>query len=362
MAINLATTYSPKVDEIINAGNLSDSAINHEYEFVGAQTVKVYSMGTAEMHDYNASGTSRYGTPTDLEDTVQEMTMTKKRSFTAVIDKTHAVDSPEGVRDAGKALRRQIDLKIIPEVDTYRFSKIADNAATKDYTAVTSSNAYSKFLDANGAIDDKEMPVEGRVAYVSPKYFNLIKLDSNFVKASDIAQEMLIKGQVGEIDGVKIVKVPAKRLPAGASFIITNPMSTPAPVKLEDYKIHSDPPGIAGHLIEGLVYYDAFVLDNKKDMIATQYGDFGTLTLTMEVGASGKGTLTITGNTNGGKLVYKTAASVTAATLGGDVSSWTAVPTGGVISATTGHKVAVAIDVDGKAVAASEAITVAVGA
>lgn len=361
MAINLAIKYSSKVDEIIKAGNLSDGAINHNYEFVGAQTVKVYSMGVAEMNDYNASGTSRYGVPTDLEDTTQEMTMTKKRSFSFVIDKTHAVDSPEGVRDAGAALRRQIDQKIIPEIDTYRFSKISDGSATKDFTAVTASNAYTKFLDANEAIDDKEMPVVGRRAYVTPKFYKFIKLDENFVKASDMAQGMLIKGQIGEIDGVAIFKVPASRMPAGASFIITNSMAAPSPVKLEDYKIHADPPGIAGHLIEGLVYYDTFVLNNKKGMIATQYGNFGALTLSMEASTSGKGVLTVAGNKNGGKLVYKTASSVTAATAGSDVSTWTDVPANGKISATAAHKVAVAISVDGKAVSGSEAITVTVG-
>ena len=41
----------------------------------------------------------------------------------------------------------------------------------------------------------------------------------------------------------------------------------PAPVKLTEYKIHTDAPGISGWLVEGRIRYDAFVLDQKKPAI-----------------------------------------------------------------------------------------------
>lgn len=363
MAINLATKYSSQVDEIIKQGALSSSGVNTDYDFVGAQSVKVYSMGTAPLNDYNATGSNRYGTPTELQDTVQEMTMSQKKSFTFTIDKTNAVDSPEGVRDAGKALRRQIDLVVTPAIDTYRFVTMAENAHTKGFTAVSGTTAYTAFLAANEAMDEAECPVIGRIAYVTPKFYNAIKLDSNFIKASDLAQNKLTSGQVGDIDGVAIIKVPSVRMPAGVSFIITNPIATTAPSKLADYKIHQDPPGLAGNLVEGLFYYDAFVLNNKAKAIAVNYGELGALTAIMTAAStSGSGVVAVSGNTNGGKLVYKTGASQAAATLGADVSGWAELPTDGVVTATSGHKLAVAVSVDGKAVAASPAITVVVGA
>ena len=73
--------------------------------------------------------------------------------------------------------------------------------------------------------------------------------------------------RVGEIDGVKIVKVPRRRMPANCEFIIAHPSVTTKAEKLDDYKIHQDPPGINGNLVEGRVYYDAFVLNNKKKAI-----------------------------------------------------------------------------------------------
>ena len=366
MAINLASKYSNQVDEVIRKGTLSDAGVNNNVDFIGAKSVKVYSMQTAELNDYNANGTNRYGTPTELEDTVQEMTMTQAKSFSITIDKTNAVDSPEGVRDAGAALRRQIDNKIIPEVDRYRFAVMANKAGKKTYTENTAENAYKTFLAANTAITDAEFPTEGRVAFCKTSFIELLKTDANFTKATELAQDkILFKGQVGECDGVAIIGVPSGRMPAGASFIITHPICSPAPVKIQDYKIHDDPPGIAGRLIEGLIYHDCFVFDNKKAGIAVNYGAFGTLTATMTAEtASGKGKVKVEGNISGAALVYKTASSVTAPTLGTDLSSgWTALPADGVVSATSGHKIVVAAkDADNKAVATSSAITVTVGA
>lgn len=45
--------------------------------------------------------------------------------------------------------------------------------------------------------------------------------------------------------------------------MIAHPCATVAPTKLEDYKIHEDPPCISGSLVEGRIAYDTFVLDNK---------------------------------------------------------------------------------------------------
>ena len=63
MAVNLATKYSDKVDEVFRLGALTTSMAGGKYEFTGAQTVKVYSMGTAEMNDYKATGSTATATP-----------------------------------------------------------------------------------------------------------------------------------------------------------------------------------------------------------------------------------------------------------------------------------------------------------
>jgi len=52
--------------------------------------------------------------------------------------------------------------------------------------------------------------------------------------------------------------------------MIAHPVATVAPVKLEDYTIHENPPGISGSLVEGRINYDAFILENKSGAVLYQ--------------------------------------------------------------------------------------------
>lgn len=267
MAINFAEKYSSIVDEAFTLLSVTDKAVNNDYDFTGAKTVKVYSLPTAPMGNYTASGSNRYGTPTELQDDVQELTLSRIRAFTFTMDKINSVDTPEGVRDAGKALARQISQVVIPEIDIYRLAAMGADAGANKVLAITKENAYEAFLDAQNALREAKAPIPNRLAYVSPNFYKCIKLDDAFIKASDLAQTTLFNGQVGAIDGVAIIPVPASYLPAKTEFLLTHSVATASPIKLAEYKIHINPPGIAGALVEGLVYYDAFVLENKKGAI-----------------------------------------------------------------------------------------------
>ena len=69
-------------------------------------------------------------------------------------------------------------------------------------------------------------------------------------------------GQVGTIDGVPVIKAPTSYFPVGVDFVITNAVAMVSPIKLQDYKIHIDPPGINGALVEGRLRYSTY--DDKQ--------------------------------------------------------------------------------------------------
>jgi N4-gp56 family major capsid protein len=267
MAVNLASKYSGKVDERFKLKSLTEAATHQEYEWNGVNAVNVYSIATSAMGNYTRSGASRYGTPAELDDTVANYTLSRDRAFTFSIDKGNREDS-QMVREAGKALARQNDEVVVPEIDIYRLTKwvaaATANSGRPTATNITASNAYSSFLAATEYLDENKVPTEGRIAFVTPKFYNFLKLDPTFLKASEIGQKMLINGQVGEVDGVKIVKAPSSYFPAKTPFVITHKSVMCAPKKLQEYKIHENPPGINGNLVEGRIYYDAFVMDAKK--------------------------------------------------------------------------------------------------
>lgn len=264
--IDYAKQYSGVIDEKFKEGAKTDSLINKDFDFVGAKTVSVQTVSTATMNDYQRTGANRYGTVEELDVTSQEMTMTKDRSFTFAIDKMDT-DETKRALEAGKALARQLREVVIPEIDTYRFSKLVENAGTTKTEELTKANIYESITEATAVLDEAEVPESGRILVVNPQTYKLIKDSTDFVLETEIGQEMKIKGYVAELDGMPVLKVPANRLGANVGFLITHSVACCSPVKLAEYKIHTNAPGISGELVEGRVYYDAFILNNKKKAI-----------------------------------------------------------------------------------------------
>lgn len=283
MAVNYASRFDSKVDEAFSLASQAGLVTNNDYKFTGVKTVNVYSVPTAQMHNYTASGSDRYGTPEELSSNVQELTVTQDRSCSFTIDKLSRVQTP-GVMDAGRALARQLRDVVIPEFDAHAFRKIALGAGGTSALVpdLTTNKPYSLFLNAQAYLGNHNVPLNGRIALVSYTFFNLLKQDPAFMRYGDRSQDMLIKGVMGQVDGVKIVAVPESRLPsvtAGsgsnavttyASFILCHPIATVAPKQLWDYKIHNDPPGLSGSRVDMRFLYDAFVLNKKRDAIFYQ--------------------------------------------------------------------------------------------
>lgn len=272
MAQNLAAKYSDKVDERYKLKSLTDSAVNQDYDWAGVNTVNVYNVAVPTMNNYSRSGTSRYGSPSDLGTTLTSYTLSRDRSFTYVIDRGDQTESMY-VTEAGKSLSRTIDEVVVPEIDQYRLSVFNLSAhATKqhatDYTATTTTNAYSNFLSCGEILSNNKVPINGRIAFIKPAYYSAIKRDPSFSKNADLAYSDLKNGQIGEVDGVPLILVPSSYFPYDTDLILVHPSAATAPLKLEDYKIHDNPPGISGWLVEGRVIYDSFVLTAKTGAIA----------------------------------------------------------------------------------------------
>ena len=274
MAIQLATKFEPYVDEKFTAESKKSLLTNTDFDWTGAHTIKVYKVTTAEMNDYDRSGTggnnSRYGQIQGLDAVTEEMTLTKDRSFTFAIDKLDTDETKKQVQ-AASALERQQREVVIPEVDSYVYGVMCSKAGTKPSAVkLTPENIYLEIIKGNAVLDDADVPETSRVIVVTPDVYLLMKQCKDIIMETDISNEMRVKGVIATIDGCNIIKVPSSRLPENFGFMIAHPVATVAPTKLEDYKIHQDPPGISGSLVEGRICYDAFVLDNKKKAIYYQ--------------------------------------------------------------------------------------------
>ncbi|MDE5907768.1 MAG: hypothetical protein K2H52_03345 [Lachnospiraceae bacterium] len=275
MAIELTEKYLPYVDEQFTTESKKEILTNNDFSFTGSHTVKIYKVSTGAMNDYgrkgaNGSNWSRYGAVESLDATTQAMTLTKDRSFTFAIDALD-VDETGDALEAASALARQIREVVIPEVDTYTLGAMCKLAGNKPAAkALTKENIYVEIITANKILDDAEVLETNRKLVVTPDVYLLMKQCKDIVMETNIGEGMRIRGVIANLDGMAVMKVPASRLPADFGFMIAHPCATVAPTKLESYKIHENPPGINGALIEGRIVYDAFVLDNKKKAIYYQ--------------------------------------------------------------------------------------------
>lgn len=276
MAIDLTTKFAPYTDEVFKAESKRSILTNSDFDWTGAHTVKIYKVTTTGMNDYDREGAnaatqpSRFGTVAGLDATTEEMTLKKDRSFTFAIDKLDTDETQQQLQ-AASALARQEREVIIPEVDSYVYSIMCTNAGTAPAAiALTSENIYSEILKASQTMDDAEVTDTGRFIVVTPAIYAIMKQSKEIVMNTDIGEDMRAKGVVSNLDGCNVIKVPSVRLPKNFGFLMVHPSATVAPVKLEDYRIHQDPPGISGALVEGRIVYDAFVMDNKKKALYYQ--------------------------------------------------------------------------------------------
>lgn len=268
--VNYATKYESQIAKAFTLGSLTEAAVNKDFNWVGTEAIKIFGITTQALTNYNKSATSnRFGTPSELQNVVQTMTLSKDRSFSISIDK-YTLESTNGAIKAGEVLKMEIDEQVTPEIDTYRLDKMQDAAIANgnvEVAAVSTGNAYKILLDGQEVLGNAKVPVKGRVAFISYDYLGKIKQDSTFMLASEVAMNERINGMVGMVDGVKLVPVPSSYLPANVAFILTHPVATVAAEKLTEYNIHTKVPGLSGTLIEGRIIYDAFVIDQKVDAI-----------------------------------------------------------------------------------------------
>ena len=69
--------------------------------------------------------------------------------------------------------------------------------------------------------------------------------------------------------GAKVVVLPGSYMPEGCYALLARKESLLLPRKISSFKTHNNPPGIDGWLMEGRVYYDAFIVGAAADGVWT---------------------------------------------------------------------------------------------
>lgn len=252
--LSLAT----KTADIVNKGGV-------RLDFNGKNSVTIYTVDVVSEVNYVRSGANRFGALNELGTGTQTFTLSQDKSFTFSVDRGNLEDS-QMVQEANKAVKRQIAEVSVPNTDIYTLAQAHAVALANSQgatAAVTSANAYSKFLAQNDALTEAKVPESGRHCFMSPATYSLLKQDTTFMRSCDTTMADLKKGIIGQVDGVTLHKVPSTYLPTNMVFQFIWEEALIRPMKFNSVRVLTDVQGIDGAVAEGRRYYDVFVPNNK---------------------------------------------------------------------------------------------------
>ena len=288
--------------------SVTDSMFSHEMDtqFSGVATVHVTTVKTEKLQKYDRSkavGTgSRYGETKEVGTEVQSFTMTQDDSLSLSIDKGNKQDE-FNFKSAGKVMDAERKEQIVPHLDKYRLGRWAelggihkelDAEPTKATIAEMIINLHNEVVDRGNVPDEFQLTI-------ARKWLPTLKLADEWIRADSLAAKTLPKGTIAEFDGMPVRPIPTKRMPANVPFMLTYKGALIAPMKINDFKGHTDPPGLSGDLLEFRMRHDAFVIGTRADGVAAACLP-GTVTAVPTIEVAG-GSATITGN---GTVYYTT--------------------------------------------------------
>ena len=115
---------------------------------------------------------------------------------------------------------------VIPEVDAFRFAQYASGAAVGNVVTETLSAGAATIASIDGAtvaLDDAEVPYEGRILFVSPAVYGLIKAG---ITRMVMNGENNVNYAVEIYNDMRIIRVPQPRFQT--SITLANPSTSSA--------------------------------------------------------------------------------------------------------------------------------------
>lgn len=292
MAINLISKYVPLLDEkyqLESKTSILDASPEQVRATENARTFLIPKMTLQGLGDYSRTGGFVSGT-VDLEWVSHTLSQDRGRQFT--VDE---MDNEETANLAfGRLAGEFIRLHVAPELDVYRLSAYYASAGKVQKDGATIADPVSCVDTALAYLDDKEVPEESRIIFITPDFLAAMKADTTVAKRFDVqTQKAVIDRRIELFDGVPLIKVPTGRMKslyefydgstAGQedggfvadgdavqmNFMVIHTGAVLQITKLAEPRVF-DPrtnQSARAWMYDFRIYHDAFVPDNKTDGI-----------------------------------------------------------------------------------------------
>lgn len=288
-SIALITKYTDILDEVYKDAAVTSilDATNDEVEFVGANAIKLAKMSLQGLGNYSRNSGYVQG---DATLTWETMTLSKDRG------RKFMIDSMDDEETAGIAFGRLggefVRTQVAPELDAYRFAKMAGTSNIDGaYGAVTigTTDCIDLLDAAEQSMSNNEVPKEGRLLFVSNKFYRGIKEGITRWTPNNDGN---VNRVVEMFDNMPVIRVPSNRFNTAIDlldgttqgqtaggysnvpgtgysypihFMIVHPSAVKAVVKHNPIKVFSPEVNQSadGWLFEYRLYHDLFVEENK---------------------------------------------------------------------------------------------------
>ena len=207
------------LDKALVYGNLCNRDYEGDIRNYG-DTVKINQIGNVEVKDYTK------GTPItvdEIDGTPTELHIDQQKYFAFHVDDVDAAQANVNLVDgamarASYALRDVIDQYI---ASFHKSAGVKIGSSTTPISITTADAAYGNLVDLKGALDDGNVPSEGRWVVVPSWFYGLMLKDNRFVAAGTTKTDAVLgNGYIGSAAGFNIYQSNNVPSTSGAKYKI----------------------------------------------------------------------------------------------------------------------------------------------
>lgn len=199
---------------------LTSGLTTNGVKFIDAKTIKLPFVTTGGYKNHGRQGGFNRQ---DVSNDSKIYTLAFDRDVEFFVDSMD-VDESNQVLTAANITNTFLEEHAIPETDCYRISKIlADFEAAGgvvDTEAITKDNILAKIDAMIQAMDEAEVPAEGRELYITPVVNTVLK------EAQGISRSISVSGATGQaisraitaLEGMTIKQIPSNRMKSAYNF------------------------------------------------------------------------------------------------------------------------------------------------